>query len=200
VHEKVYFNEFAPDDLTRNNKVPKDQIETLMLLINNAKADGRKNIRKTHYENIGPELVEALEPFVRTSRPPPAKKQKKDNPNASSTKKDKSAILANVVELFGEKPTNQTEAETMEPKIKQLEDVLKEVRKWRKFCQDEKWLTKPEPKNRKASMVSTDGKETNAATDGLNTKIIQHGQYDVVMNSDSSAGSSPPPVPYPGTN
>ena len=195
----VWFDQITPNDLS---DVPKYQRNTFEHLVNNAKGDGRKNIRVTHYENIGPELVEALKTFVRTSRPPPAKKQKKDNPNASSTKKDKSAILAKVVELFGEMPTNQIEAETMEPKVKQMEDVMKEGRKRRKLCQDEGWLPKPEPRNRKASKASTDGKETDTATTGLNTKTktIQHGQYDVVMDSDGSAGSSPPPVPYPGTN
>ena len=178
----VWFDQITPNDLSG---VPADQRNTFEHLVNNAKGDGRKNIRVTHYENIGTELVDALKAFVRTSRPPPVK--------------NNSAILAKVVELIGEMPTNQTEAETMEPKIKQMEDIMKEVRKRRKLCQDEGWLQKPEPRNKKQKKENPNAsKETNAATAGLNTntKTIQHDQYDVVMDADGSAGSSPQPVPY----
>lgn len=198
-HPAVWFDQITPDDLS---DVPEDQVNTFMLLVGNQKRDGKTNIRVSHYENVGTELVEALKTFVRTSRPPPAKKQKKQHSDASSTKTDKTAINAKVDELLGEMPTNPTEAQAMNDILLSYEDYVKEGRKRRKLCQNEGWLPKPEPRNRKTSKVSADGKETNAATAGLNTNTntIQHGQYDVVMDSDGSGGSSPQSLPYPGTN
>jgi len=161
VHPAVWFDQITPDDLSG---VPEDQVNTFMLLVGNQKRDGKTNIRVSHYENVGTELVEALKTFVRTSRPPPAKKQKKEHSDASS-KKDRTAINAKVDELFGEMPTNPTEAQAMNDILLSYEDYVKEGRKRRKLCQNEGWLPKPEPRNRKTSKVSTDGKETNTATD-----------------------------------